>query len=155
MNIWPRSFERMSTEQQRDWALERLYDAKIEIGQLKNDGVREHNAQRAATLKRAFGLPPAEAYILLALYDARGKHISITQMNAVIPERTHLREDVLSDQLMKVYAAKLRNQHLRDPSAIITIEKFGYALSGLWIAKVAEALGEAIPKMAPWPMSKN
>jgi hypothetical protein len=120
-------FEDLSLIEQRDIALERLHDAKIEIANLKNDLVRDADESFVASVCLRYGLTPSIASFLIALYKAGGKPLTNKQINNRLPDIGKERCDIQAITLMKVYACKARKA--LHASAIITVPHCGYAMS--------------------------
>ena len=128
-------FEHLTVTEQRDWALERLQEAKAEIACLKNDLATKNDASFLGLLKAQFGLTPHQAKVMCVLWQARGKALTHAFINDQLPVwgTRKDREDILTD-IINVYVHHIRKA--TDRSAIILVKGIGYSMSAEWVEKL-------------------
>lgn len=128
-------FEHMTLTEQRDWALEKLRDLKIENANLKNDITILANGNFEADVQRKWNLTRQRVEILMILYRARGRTVTHDFIHRNMAQcGFHTTRDDTLPELVKVQVCHLRRALGRD--AIETVWGHGYALSPEMVAAI-------------------
>lgn len=117
---------------------QRCEELREEIRFLKRQVAVEAEAAQVQCLAIMFGLAPAEAKMLAALYNARGRVLSPVQLDEIAPAE-RVRADERHMKHVDVRICRLRKK-LCSPEAIKNVWGAGYHLTELGRLIVSEAL---------------
>jgi DNA-binding response OmpR family regulator len=117
------------------WAVRRVAELEEEVAYLKSELGLSIEATRIDAVKRAIGVPPRCAKLLLALHDAHGRVLRVHQLEAAIGGED---DRIAGSKIVNVLVWRLR----RAGDLVRNTWGLGYAITPLGAERVRQALGE-------------